>query len=81
MLKCNEVTRLYASDAARSASLRKRLALRIHLLMCRHCRRYVRELRAIGEAVRDLGRQAPDHDQDQEALIRRVLSEGAGDQD
>jgi anti-sigma factor ChrR (cupin superfamily) len=73
MLQCNEVTRLWASDAIRDTSLRTRLALRIHLMMCRYCRRYVGELRAIGGAVRGLHRQEPERDH--EELIRRVLSD------
>ena len=73
MLRCNEVTQLCASEAARSASLRTRVALRLHLMMCRSCRRYVRELRAIGRAVREMGREAPGQGEDHEALIRRVL--------
>lgn len=53
MLPCSEVTRLYATDEIRRASLARRLAVRFHLLVCVHCRRYVRELRLIGAAVRD----------------------------
>ena len=52
MLSCKEVTRLHASDELRRASLRQRIAVRIHLLMCDHCSRYVRELGLIGAAVR-----------------------------
>jgi hypothetical protein len=52
MLTCREVTRLVASDALAWAPLRRRLEVRLHLLMCEHCSRYVRELRAIGAALR-----------------------------
>lgn len=52
MLTCSEVTRLVASDEVRTASLRVRVAVRVHLAMCRHCRRYRRELKAIAAAVR-----------------------------
>lgn len=30
----------------------ERLGLRLHLLMCRHCRRYARQLRALTSATR-----------------------------
>jgi len=76
MLRCGEVTQLCASDAVRSAPLRKRLALRFHLLMCRHCRRYLRELRAIAQAVRNVSRAADAQPEDHEALIERALAEG-----
>ena len=73
MLRCNEVTRLCASEEVDGAPLKTRLAVRLHLLMCEHCRRYVRELARIGEAVRSLaGSEGEDPDRD-EALLRRVL--------
>jgi hypothetical protein len=52
MLSCNEVTRLYASDALGRAPLRQRLAVRLHLMMCDQCSRYVKELRLIAAAAR-----------------------------
>ncbi len=36
------------------AGWRERLAVRFHLLRCRHCRRYRAQLRAIGAAARNL---------------------------
>ena len=73
MLRCNEVTKLCASGEIPTSSLMTRAAVRMHLLLCRYCRRYVRELRRIGEAVRAMMHStAHDADQD-EALVRRVL--------
>ncbi len=74
MLRCKEVTRLHASDEIRSAPLMTRLGVRLHLMMCEHCRRYVRELARIGEAVRDLYR-GPVDAREQEEIVRRVLRE------
>jgi hypothetical protein len=56
MLSCREVTSLTASDRLASAGFRQRLAVRLHLLMCRHCRRYARQLRAMAIVMRDLAR-------------------------
>ena len=53
MPSCKEVARLIASEELVDAGLSKRALVRIHLLMCRHCRRYAAELRAIGAAARD----------------------------
>ena len=75
MLRCNEVTRLYASEDIRRASLRKRLAVRIHLMMCRLCQRYVRELAAIADAARGLNQDVSEDGERTEALVRRVLSD------
>lgn len=73
MLRCNEVTRLYSSDEVRHSSLRKRLAVRVHLMMCRSCRRYVKELEAIGDAIRRATLDAPEAPERLEALVRHVL--------
>ena len=54
MLSCKEVTRKIASDELVEAGWRERLAVRFHLLRCRHCRRYMAQLRAIGAAARNL---------------------------
>ena len=48
MLKCKHVVE--KADAlvdGAPLSKRERFALRLHLLICHHCRRYVRQLRAL----------------------------------
>jgi len=52
MLRCKEVADLVASDAWRESPVTRRLAVWLHLAMCRHCRRYARQLRGIGAAAR-----------------------------
>jgi hypothetical protein len=52
MQSCSEVTRSIASGAVESAGWRARLALRVHLLICRHCRGYARQLRLIADLAR-----------------------------
>lgn len=68
MLTCKEVSQLCASDAVHEAPWSRRVAVRLHLLMCRHCSRYVRELRAIGEAARRLVAQRTSDDAAAERL-------------
>jgi predicted anti-sigma-YlaC factor YlaD len=75
MQRCDEVTRAFAREEMRGAPLRKRLSVRIHLLMCRACRRYVRELDAIGEAVRQEATAAPLSTARVEALVQEVTAE------
>lgn len=53
MLNCKEVARLVASDELAGAVWSDRALVRLHLLMCRHCRGYAAQLRAIGAAARD----------------------------
>ncbi len=54
MLSCQEVSRSIASDELGTAGWRRRLSIKLHLLMCRHCRRYARQIDAIGSAARRL---------------------------
>ncbi len=54
MISCKDVTRKIASDEFREAGWSERLVVRFHLFMCRHCRRYAAQLRAIGAATREL---------------------------
>lgn len=75
MLRCREVTRLCASESVRSAPWRTRIGVRVHLLLCRYCRRYMWELRRIAEAARVLGREPADDMDRNEDLIDRVLSD------
>lgn len=52
MLSCREVTHVVARGELEGTPWRTRLAIRMHLLMCRHCKRYVNQLRRIGDALR-----------------------------
>jgi len=56
MTSCREVTRKLASDEVAGAGLGARASVWIHLLMCRHCRRYARQLRDMKTAARMLWR-------------------------
>ena len=53
MLNCKEVVRLIASDELDDAAWLDRTFVRLHLMLCRHCRGYAAQLRAIGAAARD----------------------------
>ena len=54
MLSCKEVSRSIAADELASAGWRKRWSIRLHLMMCRYCRRYSRQIDAIGSAARSI---------------------------
>lgn len=69
MLSCREITRKIASEEFAEAGWRQRLGVRLHLFMCRHCRRYTAQLRAIGRAARSLWGARPE-DEDPEVLKR-----------
>ena len=52
MLSCKDVTRLISESMDRSLPLRKRIGVRVHLLICRFCASYKRQLLLIRETAR-----------------------------
>jgi hypothetical protein len=47
ILPCTEVTRLLSAPSVRPLSRRKRVALRVHLVLCQWCSRYERQLKSL----------------------------------
>lgn len=76
MLSCREVTRAVATGEWEEAAPGRRLQIRLHLLMCRHCRRYTAQIRAIGQAARELFREAPDEEAAVDRLRNALLRGG-----
>lgn len=52
MLSCKETMRLASERLDRRLSLRARLGMRMHLLMCSGCRAVARQLRALDRLIR-----------------------------
>lgn len=52
MLSCEEVTRLVSESLDRELSLRQRVSIKMHLMMCRLCSRYKKQLAGLREAFR-----------------------------
>ena len=73
MLNCREVTRLVASDEFADSSWWPRLRLRLHLLMCRHCSRYARQIERIGASARDRWSAEPRDPGELERLESAIL--------
>ena len=71
MLKCQHlVEKADALVDGSPISRRERFALRLHLIMCRHCRRYVRQLRALlGFLPRE---ETPLDDARTEAILKKL---------
>ncbi len=78
MLSCKEVARKIASDEFQGEGWRDRLAVRLHLLGCRHCRRYKAQLRSIGTAARNLWGLHSEDPPNLERLERRILEQSLG---
>ena len=60
MLNCHDVSHLIASSESDELGFMKRLEIRLHLMMCRHCNRYAQQIKALGAGARRLvGAQEP----------------------
>ncbi len=77
MLTCKEVAESIGRDEWRDAPLWRRLALRLHLWMCPHCRRYAAQLRAIGMAARGMFRERGEDPKVLARLREAILSHPA----
>jgi hypothetical protein len=60
MYRCSEVVWLIASDEYATAGRLKKLKIRLHLAMCHHCTRYLRQLRALATTLREAGSTVSD---------------------
>lgn len=56
MLTCKEASALVSQSCDRPISLRERLLLGFHLMICSFCRRFARQLAEISRALRRLAR-------------------------
>ncbi len=55
MIRCKEVATLLSTDQHASQPVWRRMAVRVHLMMCRHCRRFARQIALLKQAAADLG--------------------------
>lgn len=54
MITCKEVSTLVSTGSLADAPLKVRLAARLHLAMCRHCRAFKRQVEMIARTARRL---------------------------
>lgn len=52
MMTCKEVSTLVSTAEVDAASLGRRIGVMVHLMMCRHCRAFRRQLVRVGYAAR-----------------------------
>ena len=61
---------MVAADEVRSAGFARRVAVRMHLMMCNNCRRFAREVDALGRVMRSMPREDLDPGAEAEAVER-----------
>lgn len=78
MLSCRDVTRLLSESMDASLPMGKRIGVRLHLLICKFCVRYERQLLLIRETVRRIAaaEESPGEalSEDARERIRKVLA-------
>jgi hypothetical protein len=67
---CKQAVRLQSAALDGKLSLRERLGLRIHLVLCTWCRRYGKQIRFVQTATRE-------HAGEKQVLPQRTLSDEA----
>lgn len=83
MRTCRQVSHDLAADVLRSAGLRRRIGIRMHLLMCDNCRRFAEQLEQMGVALRQLSQAGDPRLTDKEAeqrILARIQSSSARSQ-
>ena len=75
MLNCKEVSHILASEEPVSSRWRQRLSVKLHLLMCRHCRRYSRQIQAVGDAARQIFSDSTEDQTSRERLRNSILDQ------
>jgi len=73
---CRDVTRLVASGEIETVGFWRRIGVRLHWLICAYCRRYRRQIAAIGHGARRLF-AAPD-DATRLASLEQSILDRAG---
>lgn len=61
---------MVAADEVRSAGFARRVAVRMHLMMCNNCRRFAREIDQLGLAMRSMPREDLDPGTEADAVER-----------
>lgn len=72
-LTCREFSRLVAYDAIAELSFWRRLEARIHAWLCRHCRRYRKQILSLGPAARQAWESSTADASGTDALAKRIL--------
>lgn len=74
MLTCQQVTESASTYLDEPRSLSRRLAFRLHLLVCHRCRRFIRQLNIAVGASQTLNTPITPDDDAVEATLKKIKS-------
>ncbi len=86
MLRCREISKLVSESMERDLPLRRRMEVRMHLMMCRLCSGFARQIRLLRRGARENPQRLGPHETAPEAKlpeearerIRAALRNGDG---
>lgn len=67
MLHCDKVSKFVSESMDRDLSLVEKVGVRVHLLMCRHCARFARQLELVRNSIRKESNNYPQLKLDEDA--------------
>lgn len=73
LITCRQVCETASDYIEGPVSLRQRLLLRMHLLICKHCRRYLSHLRAVIGIAAQVPPADEPSEQEIDALVERLM--------
>ncbi len=73
-LNCKEVTRHIASDGSVGSGWLYRLQVELHVFLCHKCRRYKKQMQAIGAAARALWKSPKEDAATLDRLQEQILT-------
>jgi hypothetical protein len=76
-LNCREATRLMSEARERRLTRWEQAGLKIHLALCRYCRRYRRQLAYLRDVVKTIVNEPAAMSESAKAKIRRKLEESS----
>lgn len=60
MLSCEEATRLMSDALDRPLAVKERLSLNVHLVMCKGCRNFGRQVQGLRQVAREYVKRSED---------------------
>ena len=74
VITCKNIMETASDYLDESPGFLRMLTLKIHLIICKHCRRYVRQIQLVSEATGRLNRIPEPADEEIDALLKRLQS-------
>lgn len=56
---CKDVVQMVSDSLDNPPGLRKRIVMKVHILACRACERYLKQTRFLGTAANEMGKNVP----------------------